>query len=115
MDRRTSPINVNQAIRNSINYKIRNDLQPEDLETITIEICKPKAKSFLINTWYRPPGSTLELFKCYEQCIQEMDSENKEIILVGDFNADWSNSKITAQTKMMWFLALHLVELILEC
>ena len=30
-----------------------------------------------------------------------MDSENKEIILVGDFNADLSNSKITAQTKAL--------------
>ena len=30
-----------------------------------------------------------------------MDSENKEIILVGDFNADWSNSKMIAQTKAL--------------
>ena len=30
-----------------------------------------------------------------------MDSENKEIILVGNFNADWANSKNTAQTKAL--------------
>ena len=38
-----------------VEWRFRNDLQPKDLETITIEICKLKAKSFLINTWYRPP------------------------------------------------------------
>jgi hypothetical protein len=41
-------------IRNSINYIIRDDLFDENLETITIEISKPKSKPFLINCWYRP-------------------------------------------------------------
>ena len=43
-DRNRNGGGVTIYVRNSINYKIRNDLQPEDLETITIEICKPKAK-----------------------------------------------------------------------
>ena len=35
-------------IRDSINYKIRNDLSIDSLETVTVEIFKPKAKSFLL-------------------------------------------------------------------
>ena len=31
----------------------------------------------------------IEAFNEYEQCIQKMDSENKEIICIGDFNCDW--------------------------
>ena len=44
-------------IRSVINYKERHDLQDDNLETITVEISKPKSKPFLINTWYRPPGA----------------------------------------------------------
>ncbi len=62
----------------------------ENLETITVEIQKPKAKPFLINTWYRPPDSSLELFDSYEDIVKNMDIEDKEMVLVGDFNCDWS-------------------------
>ncbi len=31
----------------------------------------------------------IEAFNEYEQCIQKMDSENKEIICIGDFNCGW--------------------------
>ena len=80
------------CIRNTINYSIRDDLTDENLETITLEITKPKSKPFLINSWYRPPNSSQECLNVYEELITRMDSENKEVIfiLVGDFNCDWS-------------------------
>ena len=31
--------------------------------------------------WHGPPDITAEVFNEYEQCIQKMDYENKEIIL----------------------------------
>ena len=40
-------------IRDTINYKLRNDLMLKSLEMVTVEVLKPKAKSFLINAWYR--------------------------------------------------------------
>ena len=54
-------------IRDTINYKLRNDLMLKSLEMVTVEVLKPKAKSFLINAWYRPPSSKAELFDDYEQ------------------------------------------------
>ena len=38
--------------RSSTDYKVRYDFMTDELETITVEICKPKAKAkpFLINT-----------------------------------------------------------------
>lgn len=59
------------------------------LETVTVEIFKPKAKSFLINTWYRPPNTPIDLFEDDEICIKKMDAEDKEPICIGDFNCDW--------------------------
>jgi hypothetical protein len=96
-------------IRNSINYIIRDDLFDENLETITIEISKPKSKPFLINCWYRPPDTPRELFNNYEDLITKMDSENKEVILIGDFNCDWSrliNHKANVQTNKLAELAV---------
>jgi exonuclease III len=80
---------VAMFIRNTINYKIRSDIMPENLETITVEITKPKAKPFLLSTWYRPPNMPVNIFIDYELIIQKMDHENKEIICIGDFNCDW--------------------------
>ena len=77
-------------VRSIIDYKIRYDLMIDNLETITVEIQKPKAKPFLINTWYRPPNSSLEVFDSYEDIVKNMDIEDKEMVLVGDFNCDWS-------------------------
>ena len=74
----------------------------DDLKTITVEISKSKSKSFLINTWYRPPDSPIELFDVYEEYVKKMGSENKEVTLIGDFNCDWTQlkkHKISPQTN----------------
>ena len=80
-------------IRNTVNYKIRSDIMSENLETITVEITKPKAKPFLLSTWYRPPNMPVNVFIDYQLIVQEMDHENKEIICIGDFNCDWFGSR----------------------
>ena len=38
----------------------------------------------------RPSDAYIECFDWYENCIIDMDLENKESILMGDFNCDWS-------------------------
>ena len=90
----------------------------DNLETITIEVSKPKSKSFLINTWYQPPDSCLELFNDYEECVKNMDSEGKEIVLIGDFNCDWTfeRNKTNLQTSKLIDLAnqFQLAQLIKE-
>ena len=56
---------------------------PENLETITVELTKPKAKSFVLDTWYRPTNKSVNMFIDHELIIQKMDHENKEIIWIG--------------------------------
>ena len=102
--KKISDISTLIYIRNSINYTVRDDLTDESLEAITLEISKPKSKPFLINSWYRPPDAALERFNIYEDLITGMDSENKEVVLIGDFNCDWTrliNNRSNAQTNKL--------------
>ena len=69
-------------LRSSINYKIRDDLVPSELEAVCIEIIKP----FLVTTVYRPPSASSELFNPFEKLIEAIDNENKEMYVLGDLN-----------------------------
>ena len=47
-------------IRNTINYERLFDLECESLEWIGIKVIKPKAKSFIVSTWYRLSRSDVD-------------------------------------------------------
>ena len=57
-------------VRDTIPFYERVDLVPDSLEMICIEIFRPFNKSFLVSTWYRPPNSSLNLFKDFEAFVQ---------------------------------------------
>ena len=57
-------------IRNSLNYRIRNDLMNDNLEFLIIEVSKPRSKPFLVGTWYRPPNSSRDLLNLFEDTIE---------------------------------------------
>ena len=50
-------------IKGGIRFKHRIDIPTNGLETVCIEVDSPKAKSFLVLAWYRPPSDTVELRK----------------------------------------------------
>ena len=52
-------------IKNHLKYRVRNDLMPEQLESVVIDMSKHNSVPIFVCTWYRPPGSTIELFKCF--------------------------------------------------
>lgn len=79
-DRNRNGDGVAIYIRNNINFRIREDLMPEELEALCIEVSKPKSKPFLVATWYRPPNSSLELFNYFEKFLQAADGESIELI-----------------------------------
>jgi hypothetical protein len=62
------------CLRSSINYKIRNDLVPSELEAVCIEIIKPHSKPFLVTTVYRPPSALSEFFDDFEKLIKTIDN-----------------------------------------
>jgi hypothetical protein len=58
-------------IRSVISYIERYDLEDDNLETITVEISKPNSKSFLVNTWYRPPDTSSTVFANFVECVKK--------------------------------------------
>lgn len=74
-------------LRNNINYQIRDDIIPSDLEAVCVEINKP-SRPFVVITVYRPPNVSTDFFTHFEQLIQNIDDENKEIYVLGDLNCD---------------------------
>ena len=75
-------------IRSNLNFIERYDLISETLENLIVEIKKPRSKSILVSTWYRPPDSPISHFSEFEKMIGLMDAENLEYFLLGDLNID---------------------------
>ena len=84
-------------LRSSINYKIRSDLIPPELEAVCLEITKPQSKPFIVTTIYRPPNANAEFFDHLEKLIKQIDDENKEMYILGDLNCNLLGKKISFQ------------------
>ena len=87
-DRNRNGGGVALYIRDSINYKRLIDLPDDNMELISIQVSKPKAKPFIVCTWYRPPGSTTELMNRFEDVLQKLDSYHMEVDIIGDLNCN---------------------------
>ena len=85
-DRNRNEGGVAKYIRNNIPYVERSALVPENVEALCIEIGKLNAKPIPISTWYRPPNFNSEILEFFETFLQNIDRENKEIAITGNFN-----------------------------
>ena len=75
-------------IQNNIHYDIHNDLPIGKLEIVCIEVKQKGSSPFAVLAWYRPPEYNHNNFDELENVLKILDSENKEIILIGDTNCD---------------------------
>ena len=73
-------------LRSTISFTIRNDLVPNDIEAVCVEISKPNSRNFIVVSVYRPPSSAPEFFVAFEKMIKMIDDENKELHILGDLN-----------------------------
>ena len=91
-------------IRNGLPFKRRCDLECNLMEIMCIEI-RLSNKSLLLATLYRPPDDDSSLIHewltCMEELLKRMYSENKPIILMGDFNIDLLSDK-NSTLKTSW-------------
>jgi hypothetical protein len=67
---------------------LRQDLIPDGLEAICLEIKRTKSKPVFIISWYRPPNSPAEIFDKFEVKIRNLEAEDKEYHIVGDLNCN---------------------------
>ena len=68
-------------------FTVREDLPKSNLELVCIEIKPVRAAPFFVIAWYRPPNVS-DRFDHMEECLQFLDREDKETILLGDTNCD---------------------------
>ncbi len=66
-------------IRDTLNYRVRSDLNNTDIEVLTIEISKYKTKPFLVTTWHRPPNTSIEKFQEFEKLLQYIDLKTRRV------------------------------------
>ena len=85
-------------VKEGISCNRRTDLEQDSLECIWLEIKPHKSKSFLLGNIYRPPNSTIQWNEIFEECIENVLREDKEIYLMGDINRDLLKNQI----KNVW-------------
>ena len=100
-DRNRNGGGVALYIRDSINYKRLIDLPDDNIELISIQVSKPKAKPFIVCTWYRPPGSTTELMNRFEDVLQKLDSYHMEVDIIGDLNCNVAATSPDCSTQKL--------------
>lgn len=66
-------------IQNTIHFKLRQYL------------FKPKAKYILMNTWYRPPNTPVDIFDDFELCILKNGYRNQGDYLFAIVRCLWND------------------------
>ena len=79
-------------IRDTFEVDVREDIPASSLELRCIEVEPVQAKPFFVASWYRPPSDPVEVFDKLEEVFKFLESEGKEIILLGDTNCDLSST-----------------------
>ena len=106
-DRNRNGGGVIMYLGQSLSFTERNDLVPDSLEMICVEIKKPYNKSFLVCAWYmRPPNSNTTLLDDFEVFLHKCDLANQELLIMGDLNCDVSKSPPESNTRKLQFLSL---------
>ena len=82
-------------IKDNVDYVTRRDLlinSPGDFESFFIEIHFPKKRNLIVGCIYRHPSSDISIREFTDRhldpILQKIDTENKQCILMGDFNVD---------------------------
>ena len=81
-------------VNTSVEAKRRIDLESKDNESIWFGICPHKSErslGLLVSGVYHPPSAKNEYNIILEKNIENAYWENKELVILGDFNIDYLN------------------------
>jgi len=71
---------------------------------LCIEISRPHSKPFLLSAWYRAPNSPVEVLDSLDNFLQKCDTEEKELVVIGDINCDFIKPQPDLHTRRLLFL-----------
>ncbi|MCG8078589.1 MAG: hypothetical protein JAY75_20420 [Candidatus Thiodiazotropha taylori] len=84
-------------VRSELMAKRRSDLEVNNLECLWLEISPKQGKPFLLGTVYRNPAERVDWTDRFENLIDNVFKDKKEILILGDFNKDLSNISQTRE------------------
>lgn len=84
-------------VRNDIVCNRREDLETDQIEMLLLEVFPKGNKSFIVGITYRNPNSNVKWNEDFENQVEHFLDEQKEIILLGDFNKDLLNPTVKSQ------------------
>ena len=90
-------INSNTAYKNREDLKI---YKARELESIFVEILRPMEKNTIVGCIYRHPSMSVHEFNnnFLDVLLEKLTKENKNIILLGDFNINLLNYDNSSET-----------------
>lgn len=83
---------VSLYLRESLVSRERTDFSTcnDHYESLFIEIIQPNSSNTIVGAIYRPPAADINKFLDYmEGTLQRIQSEHKEVYIMGDFNLDF--------------------------
>ena len=80
----------------------RTNMNTDEIEAIWIELIFPNKSRALISSVYRPPNADINDFNAkMESLLDVLSCEEKEIIILGNFNCDLSAKKLSPDTRKL--------------
>jgi len=87
-------------INSNIPHKRRADLEINGIELLWTEIHLPYVQPILIGCLYRPPSAKAEYLNTIVQSLETVSNGDKEVMILGDFNIDWSSDTCTMKQRL---------------
>ena len=111
-DRKTNGGGLVIYVKDSLRCFLREDLQVEGVESIWLEVKHKAQKSFLLGYTYRPPSSNQRWMNDFEEILERVYTESKEIILLGDFNLNMLDSNNIVRNWLQFTESVNLTQLV---
>ena len=86
-------------IHNTISFSERSDLLDDIIEAAWIELTL-KSTQIIIGCMYRPPNSDCNYFNKMLDIFGKITSEDKDLVILGDFNYDYKTDIISSENPL---------------
>ena len=106
-DRQTHGGGLIIYIKSYLSFIHHVDLETNELESIWVEFKHNKQKSFFTCYCYRPPSSTIDWINKFENNLEKAISDNREIIILGDFNFNLLTEHQTDSATKSWIRMIN--------
>lgn len=88
-------------VQDHIPVKVREDLEPTDIEIRWLQIHLPYQKDILVGCCYRPPSANIGYIDKLNSMLDQVYDLSMEVILTGDLNVDWLLPHCPLKQKLM--------------